>query len=108
MIVFLPTVTPSFATLFHLSPPPRPRPNTAPRKGDSYDSKVEFKTFYKDVVLLAFPVMTNGIVPRSAVVDLTAKLATDGKLDWDVPPGEWIVPGNSVRQFSRAGVDVDA
>ena len=29
------------------------------------------------------------VTPKSDVVDLTAKLAPDGTLDWDAPPGHW-------------------
>ena len=68
-----------------------PKPDTSPRKGDSYDSKVQFPNFYADVALLAFPVTTNGLVSHNAVIDLTAKLGTDGKINWDVPPGDWVI-----------------
>ncbi len=30
-------------------------------------------------------------IPRDGIVDLTAKLAADGRLRWDVPPGHWII-----------------
>jgi hypothetical protein len=30
-------------------------------------------------------------IPRDSIVDLTAKLAADGRLRWDVPPGSWII-----------------
>ena len=30
-------------------------------------------------------------IPRDGVVDLTANLAADGRLRWDVPPGSWII-----------------
>jgi hypothetical protein len=30
-------------------------------------------------------------VPTGGVIDLTGKLQSDGTLDWEVPPGEWIV-----------------
>jgi hypothetical protein len=31
------------------------------------------------------------MINLSSVVDLTAQLAPDGKLSWDIPPGEWTV-----------------
>ena len=68
-----------------------PRPDLPDRKRDNYDSKVEFTNFYADVALLAFPVRTNGIVPFNAVIDLSAKLGADGKLNWDAPSGDWII-----------------
>ena len=30
-------------------------------------------------------------IPRDGIVDLTAKLAADGRLQWNVPPGHWII-----------------
>jgi len=32
-----------------------------------------------------------GAIPRDGVVDLTAKLPADGRLRWNVPPGEWVI-----------------
>ncbi len=31
------------------------------------------------------------IIPRSRIVDLTSRLGTDGRLAWDVPPGQWTI-----------------
>ncbi|MBM3854092.1 MAG: glycosyl hydrolase, partial [Verrucomicrobia bacterium] len=37
-----------------------------------------------------FPEAAPGeAVSREAVLDLTARLGADGRLEWDVPPGEW-------------------
>ncbi|MDB6066797.1 MAG: putative glycosylhydrolase [Pedosphaera sp.] len=33
----------------------------------------------------------GGNIPREGILDLTAKLAADGRLHWDVPPGSWII-----------------
>jgi hypothetical protein len=33
----------------------------------------------------------GAIILRDAVLDLTAQLAADGRLKWNVPPGEWII-----------------
>jgi hypothetical protein len=33
----------------------------------------------------------NGAVPLDGIVDLTANLAPDGRLRWQVPPGHWII-----------------
>jgi hypothetical protein len=32
-----------------------------------------------------------GIIPREGIVDLTARLAADGRLKWNVPEGKWII-----------------
>jgi hypothetical protein len=34
---------------------------------------------------------SGGPISRKGIVDLTAKLTADGRLTWDVPPGEWII-----------------
>ena len=31
------------------------------------------------------------VVPREGVIDLSGKLAADGTLDWNLPPGEWVI-----------------
>jgi len=68
-----------------------PLPAMGNRNRDHFDSQVPFKDYYEDIALLAFPVTTNGVVPASAVVNLTARLGADGKLNWTVPPGAWLI-----------------
>jgi hypothetical protein len=68
-----------------------PQPVLDNSRHDSFDSQVQFKDYYADVGLLAFPMTTNGIVPANAVLNLSAKLDTNGKLTWSVPPGEWVL-----------------
>ena len=37
-----------------------------------------------------FPVLAgDALVKREQIVNLTAKLGKDGRLAWDVPPGNW-------------------
>jgi hypothetical protein len=31
------------------------------------------------------------IIPRQSIIDLTDRLQPDGRLEWDVPPGEWTI-----------------
>ena len=39
-----------------------------------------------------FPTMpANAVIPADRVVDLTARLGADGRLAWDVPPGNWTI-----------------
>ena len=47
------------------------------------------KTYYKDIVVLALP--ADGIVARENIINLSDKMQPDGKLNWNVPPGKWIV-----------------
>ena len=69
-----------------------PVPNTGGKqRHDGFDSSVKYDDFYRDIAVLAFPDSTNGVVAREAVIDLTAKMGADGKLNWDVPPGRWII-----------------
>ena len=70
-----------------------PKPAMANRiQNDPHlNSQVPFKDYYEDIAVLAFPVTTDGIVPASAVRDLSAKLGADGKLTWAVPPGQWLI-----------------
>ncbi len=60
--------------------------------------------------MLAFPETTNGVVAPDAVLNLTAKLDADGKLNWDVPAGQWIIQrightttGSSTRPPVKGG-----
>ena len=46
--------------------------------------------FYRDVAVLAVPDQTAP-VPPEAIVDLTEKLGADGRLDWTVPTGPWVI-----------------
>jgi hypothetical protein len=45
-----------------------------------------------DIYSLATPPVSAGDIVRKAdIVDLTAKMRADGRLDWTPPPGRWIV-----------------
>jgi hypothetical protein len=68
-----------------------PRAALPSRHHDGFNSTVEYKDFYRDVAVLAIPDATNGVIPREAVVDLTDKLEAGGKLNWQVPPGNWTI-----------------
>ncbi|HYO23521.1 MAG TPA: glycosyl hydrolase, partial [Lacipirellulaceae bacterium] len=47
------------------------------------------REFYRDIAVLALP--AEGAVAKDQVIDLTARMGSDGQLAWDAPPGEWIV-----------------
>src|ERR1017187_7615603 len=76
--------------------------------------------FYRDIAVLAFPALdagatianldakdgrngnavlsspnagdsTAGAIQKRKIVDLTSKLTADGKLNWRVPAGEWVI-----------------
>jgi hypothetical protein len=69
-----------------------PVPGTGGKqRHEGLDSSVKYDDFYRDIAVLAFPDTTNRIVSHDSVVNLTAKLDRDGKLNWDVPPGGWII-----------------
>ena len=68
-----------------------PKPDTTVKRRDNVGSQIEFTNFYEDIALLAFPVTTNGLTPHTAVIDLISRLGADGQLNWDVPPGDWVI-----------------
>ncbi len=47
------------------------------------------KTFYRDIAALALP--ADGVVPLNKVIDVSSRMSPEGHLDWDAPPGKWIV-----------------
>jgi hypothetical protein len=53
--------------------------------------------FYRDIAVLAFPApggknaASGRVVPRAAIADLSSRLQPGGRIEWDVPPGEWII-----------------
>jgi hypothetical protein len=50
------------------------------------------KEYYRDVWVQAFRAQPDSkIVDPKAIVDLTDRLKPDGRLDWDVPEGEWTI-----------------
>ena len=70
---------------------PKPAMNNRIQNDPHLNSQVPFKDYYEDIAVLAFPVTTNGVVPREAVINLTAQLGAGGKLIWAVPPGNWLI-----------------
>jgi hypothetical protein len=80
------------------------------RKVDEFDSVVDFSSFYRDVAVLAYPVSESGVVEPAQVQNLTARLGAEGKLDWDIPAGKWILQrightstGSSTRPPVKGG-----
>lgn len=47
------------------------------------------REYYRDIAVLALP--AEGTVAKERVLDLTARVSADGRLDWHVPAGDWIV-----------------
>ena len=47
------------------------------------------KTYFRDIAVLAVP--AKGNVATNQVFDLSDKLTSDGKLDWDAPTGDWVI-----------------
>ncbi len=73
------------------APLPKPNSGIGKQQHDSFDSSINYADYYRDIAVLAFPVTADGVVPHASVVDLTAKLGADGKLEWSVPAGQWII-----------------
>ncbi len=56
-----------------------------------FEEKAGFATL-PDLYSFATPDVAPGVaIQKSTVIDLTAKMRPDGKLDWTPPPGHWIV-----------------
>jgi len=78
-----------------------PRPTVDPRAVEAFPvynpetgrvEKPEIparETYYKDIAVLAMP--AEGVVSKDKVIDLTGKMGTDGKLDWEAPEGKWVI-----------------
>jgi len=47
------------------------------------------KTFYRDIAVVALP--ATGTVARAQVIDLSNKVGSDGRLDWEAPAGQWTI-----------------
>ena len=80
------------------------------RPHDGFNSTVKYEDYYRDIAVLAFPETTNGVVAPDAMLNLTAKLDGDGKLNWEVPAGRWIIQrightttGSSTRPPVKGG-----
>lgn len=88
-----------------------PAPDTdSKRWQDSFNSTVNYPDYYRDIAVLAFPETTSGFVDPEAVTNLTARLNQQGKLDWEVPAGRWIIvrighttTGSSTRPPVKGG-----
>lgn len=55
------------------------------------EEKAGFSFLYDYESVPTPPVPETSVVPRTGVLDLTAKMAPDGTLEWDVPPGNWTI-----------------
>ena len=48
--------------------------------------------YHQKVAVLAFPASASNVIPSVAsVINLSRKVNAAGELQWDVPPGEWVV-----------------
>src|ERR1035437_7071248 len=92
-----------------------PKPETDSHRGqDGFNSTVKYEDFYRDIAVLAIPETANGVVVPDAVVNLTAKMDANGKLDWEIPAGKWIIqrighttPGSSTRPPVKGGIGLE-
>lgn len=58
---------------------------------DDYEQKAGYQPYPKDKSVKPQKVAQDDIIPRSKVVDLTGKMKPDGRLEWDVPEGKWVI-----------------
>ena len=103
----------------------REPPGPAPRKSSRYRQLLAFEPWtiaptpasgrHAKEVRTALPAVAGETpLDPAAIVDLTAKLATDGTLAWDVPPGRWTIlrtgctlTGEVNRQPTRGGAGLE-
>jgi len=60
-------------------------PKNAPRSPDGRAA------FVRDVVILALPGNGKVVEDPNRIIDLTGQVDESGRLDWDVPAGEWTI-----------------
>jgi hypothetical protein len=77
---------------------------------DVFGSTVKYEDYYRDIAVLAMPETASGIVAPDSVLNLTAKVDANGKLNWEVPAGKWILQrightttGSSTRPPVKGG-----
>lgn len=87
-----------------------PQPDISKQGHDGFNSTVKYDDFYRDIAVLAFAEITNGVIATDAITNLTAKLDASGKLNWKVPAGRWIIErigytttGSSTRPPVKGG-----
>ena len=56
-----------------------------------WEEKVGFSFLYQYESVSTPPVPASSSIARDGLVDLTANMAKDGTLDWDVPAGKWTI-----------------
>lgn len=65
-------------------------PHHNPETGKLEKPEIEArKTYYKDIAVLAVP--ATGIISKDSIINLTAKMKEDGRIEWDAPAGNWII-----------------
>jgi (4-O-methyl)-D-glucuronate---lignin esterase len=47
------------------------------------------QTYFRDIAVLAVP--ASGVIATNQIFDLSDKLSSEGKLEWDAPPGDWVI-----------------
>jgi hypothetical protein len=47
------------------------------------------QTYFCDIAVLAVP--ADGVIATNRIFDLSDKLTADGNLEWDAPPGDWVI-----------------
>ena len=48
--------------------------------------------YYRDIALLAYPVNKDKIIPdTSMILNLTGIMRNDGKINWNIPEGDWVI-----------------
>ncbi len=73
-----------------LSPSPRLEYAVEKQLAHLHPTPLPFDDAYRWPVQ-AEPADGTGVIPTDSIIDLSSRLAADGTLSWDVPPGRWTV-----------------
>jgi hypothetical protein len=80
-----------------LGPPPPPKVEVAEvllspgARVNRWEEKAGFGLLLEYDSVGTPPVPPTAAIPRTEVVDLTSRMGKDGRLEWDVPEGRWVV-----------------
>jgi hypothetical protein len=56
-----------------------------------WEEKAGFGTMFEYDSVPTPAVPSAAAIPRAGVIDLTSRMASDGRLEWDVPEGKWVI-----------------
>jgi len=86
---------------------------------DDWEQKAGYQPYPKDKKAKTQVVSADDVIPAGRVVDLTSKMKPDGRIEWEVPEGKWVIlrightplgtegNHNNPASFGGEGLEVD-